>query len=117
MTDTVLDKMPRVKLFKKFAALWEERGMSRHRAHLLFKEATGRSSVPHFLSLTDEEVAEIDAALDFKNLDKIIRATGRTTGVCQCCGRELTDPQSIEQGIGPICAQNFNAAVELEDLL
>lgn len=30
-------------------------------------------------------------------------AYGRRTGVCACCGRELTDPVSIEQGIGPIC--------------
>lgn len=29
---------------------------------------------------------------------------GKLTGICCCCGRELTDPNSIEQGIGPICA-------------
>lgn len=28
---------------------------------------------------------------------------GRLTGVCGCCGRELTDPESIAKGIGPIC--------------
>jgi hypothetical protein len=37
-------------------------------------------------------------------------AYGRKTGVCACCGRELTDPESIERGIGPICASKwFNA--------
>lgn len=34
-------------------------------------------------------------------------AYGRMTGSCACCGRELTDPESIERGIGPICARKF----------
>jgi hypothetical protein len=29
---------------------------------------------------------------------------GRQTGRCSCCGRELTNKESIEAGIGPICA-------------
>jgi len=32
---------------------------------------------------------------------------GKVSGSCSCCGRELTDPQSIERGIGPICATKF----------
>lgn len=32
---------------------------------------------------------------------------GRETGTCACCGRTLTDPKSIELGIGPICIENF----------
>ena len=28
---------------------------------------------------------------------------GQRTGVCCCCNRELTDPKSIELGIGPVC--------------
>ena len=32
---------------------------------------------------------------------------GRKSGVCSCCGRELTDPASIAAGIGPICASKF----------
>lgn len=32
---------------------------------------------------------------------------GRETGNCACCGRELTDPKSIELGIGPICIENW----------
>lgn len=32
---------------------------------------------------------------------------GRETGKCSCCGRVLTDPASIEAGIGPICAGNW----------
>jgi len=32
---------------------------------------------------------------------------GRKTGICCCCGRELTDPSSVEAGIGPICATKW----------
>lgn len=32
---------------------------------------------------------------------------GRRTGVCACCGRDLTNKESIELGIGPICRGNF----------
>ena len=32
---------------------------------------------------------------------------GKESGECSCCGRELTDPRSIERGIGPICAEKF----------
>lgn len=32
---------------------------------------------------------------------------GKETGTCACCGRELTDPNSIALGIGPVCADNW----------
>ena len=32
---------------------------------------------------------------------------GQMTGSCACCGRTLTNPASIERGIGPICAGRF----------
>lgn len=32
---------------------------------------------------------------------------GRATGVCGCCGRELTDPASVKAGIGPVCATKW----------
>jgi hypothetical protein len=34
-------------------------------------------------------------------------AYGRKTGVCLICGRQLTDPTSVAQGIGPICIKGF----------
>ena len=34
-------------------------------------------------------------------------AYGKLTGRCSCCGRELTDPVSVERGIGPICADRW----------
>jgi hypothetical protein len=32
---------------------------------------------------------------------------GKASGNCAICGRDLTDPESIERGIGPICAEKF----------
>lgn len=32
---------------------------------------------------------------------------GRRTGRCSCCGRELTNHESIELGIGPICREKW----------
>lgn len=34
-------------------------------------------------------------------------AYGKEFGICACCGRELTNPESIAKGIGPICATRF----------
>jgi len=34
-------------------------------------------------------------------------AYGRKTGQCACCGRELTKHESIDRGIGPVCATRF----------
>lgn len=35
------------------------------------------------------------------------KAYGVATGQCCVCGAELTDPKSVEAGIGPICAKMF----------
>lgn len=35
------------------------------------------------------------------------RAHGKQTGRCACCGRELTDPVSVANGIGPICEGRY----------
>lgn len=34
-------------------------------------------------------------------------AYGKQFGQCACCGRELSDPESVERGIGPVCAEKF----------
>lgn len=34
-------------------------------------------------------------------------AYGFATGSCSVCGRELTDPESIQNGIGPVCATRW----------
>jgi len=42
-------------------------------------------------------------------LDEAV-AQGKETGACCMCGLELTDPESIERGIGPICAERWFGA-------
>jgi len=32
---------------------------------------------------------------------------GKVSGSCSCCGRELTVKESIERGIGPVCADKY----------
>jgi hypothetical protein len=32
---------------------------------------------------------------------------GAKSGICSCCGRELTNKESVELGIGPICRERF----------
>lgn len=32
---------------------------------------------------------------------------GRQYGQCACCGKELSDPESVAKGIGPVCAEKF----------
>lgn len=39
-----------------------------------------------------------------------VKAYGLRTGNCAICNRELTDPESVERGIGPICAGRFGWA-------
>lgn len=34
-------------------------------------------------------------------------AHGKQTGRCACCGRELTDKDSVARGIGPICFERY----------
>ena len=36
-----------------------------------------------------------------------LRAYGMESGRCGICGRELTVPESIEMGIGPVCAEKI----------
>lgn len=62
-----------------------------------------RSGCDSRLSDTVKEVI-MGAASD--PLNAAIRY-GKVSGECSCCGRELTDPRSIERGIGPICAEKF----------
>lgn len=37
----------------------------------------------------------------------VLDAYGKRTGQCGCCGRPLTAAESVERGIGPICATRF----------
>lgn len=42
-----------------------------------------------------------------QNPQDAIAAHGHATGECGACGRPLTDPKSVELGIGPICLQKW----------
>lgn len=56
---------------------------------------------------TPEIKAQI-AAICADPLGQIV-AHGRKTGNCACCGRELTDADSVARGIGPICFERYFA--------
>lgn len=40
-------------------------------------------------------------------------AYGKRTGNCSCCGRKLTDPVSVHNGVGPICAERYGWNIEI----
>lgn len=48
--------------------------------------------------LTEEHLISVSQAKEF----------GRDHGFCMVCGRTLTDPFSVQNGIGPICINRFN---------
>lgn len=54
---------------------------------------------------TPEQQAEVLAVASDPSGAAI--AYGRRTGNCACCGRTLTKGESIDRGIGPICAETF----------
>ena len=41
------------------------------------------------------------------NLLQLAKIYGHETGTCSICARTLSDPLSIQMGIGPICAKRF----------
>lgn len=47
--------------------------------------------------LSAETVATLEQATAF----------GKLHGTCMCCGRDLTNPESIELGIGPVCRKRY----------
>lgn len=53
-----------------------------------------------------EEHKQAIAIIAINPRDAAIRY-GRQTGSCACCGRTLSNKQSIELGIGPICADKW----------
>ena len=53
-----------------------------------------------------DEVLQLVADLGDDPLSKA-QAYGIETGVCCCCARELTNPESVELGIGPICRSRW----------
>ena len=65
-------------------------------------EFEGRGEVPEHVQdllerLQDDPEAVMETAL----------TDGQETGTCSCCGRKLTDPESVERGVGPVCASKW----------
>jgi len=56
------------------------------------------------------DAGEIVALLDDIEQNPLAAAMkfGKLSGRCCSCGRDLTDPVSIEQGIGPVCVLKFS---------
>lgn len=53
--------------------------------------------------LTGEQIKEIDSILS--DPQSFAVAYGQRTGNCCLCGRELTNKESVQYGIGPICME------------
>jgi len=58
------------------------------------------------LGLAEPKVRSMLAEFEADPLEAAKRY-GKLSGRCCSCGRDLTDPASIEMGIGPICATKF----------
>lgn len=62
-----------------------------------------------FAKRLGDDRAAVAALLEEFEDDPLAAAVkyGKLSGRCCSCGRDLTDPASIEAGIGPICAAKF----------
>lgn len=103
--------------YDAFQGLWQTKGLNRTRAKQVFLALTKYEEVPYFMELTVPDAEAITQALRDDNVLAYLRAEGKATGICQVCGRELTDPKSIASGIGPVCEGRVGALGSLADLL
>lgn len=103
--------------YTAFENLWKVKGLNRSRTNKVFLALTDYEEVPYFMSLTVSEAEAIVYSLKDEFVLAYLRAEGKASGVCQVCGRELTDPKSIESGIGPVCEGRVGALGSLTDLL
>lgn len=83
-----------------------EPGFYRHSNGKIIRVKVSRSGFP-FAGYLDGDAYVRGLIKDVKAEWKMsvdeIRAYGRETGMCMVCSRELTNPESIESGIGPVC--------------
>lgn len=61
---------------------------------------------PH---LTKVEALQVTEQLELfaENPAEYAKMYGKGTGICMFCGKQLTDPQSVAVGYGPICADHY----------
>lgn len=89
---------------------------SRYTAHMLLDDqwlvgklappATGFSGIGGWFQKVSDRLDAFQRLAGMSALDAAVEY-GRATGRCSVCGRTLTDPVSIEAGIGPICAEKL----------
>lgn len=65
--------------------------------HWLVRQAGDR-----FVGVTQPERLKVEFLAN-SNIQEAMQRYGREMGMCGCCGRSLTDPDSIAFGIGPDC--------------
>jgi len=72
---------------------------------------TGNLYAKRLNTVTEKFEYEAGALRNIKPSDKMTlaeaKAFGVETGICCVCGRFLTDPTSVAEGIGPVCASRF----------
>lgn len=75
--------------------------------HIAVSQAEGEQGIlsPEW-GMTSEDTDAIMKVLN-QDLEEAMVQYGRLTGNCSCCGLTLTNPDSIERGIGPICASKY----------
>jgi len=63
------------------------------------------------MSVAKIDPAAVEDLLNELEANPLLAAVkyGKLSGRCCSCGRDLTDPESIEAGIGPVCVLKFNA--------
>lgn len=68
----------------------------------------GKITNGKFFGSSGEKEITVDLIKELaKDPLEVAKMYGKKTGTCCCCGRELTDPNSIAAGIGPICESNW----------
>jgi hypothetical protein len=98
---------------KPAKAFVAEVGMYRTEAGEIFKVQASRESgnlyakrlTPNGFEYEQGAIRKLSA--DDKMTIEQAKAFGVATGVCCVCARELTDQQSVEAGIGPVCAKRW----------
>ena len=83
-----------------------------HDGALVGHAGTGEQSDISYLEELSRRLLELEAASQsddpLATLARSVVAQARCTFCC-CCGRALTDPVSVETGIGPECGATFHA--------
>lgn len=75
---------------------------ARHGSHLLAKVLDQESGKFEYAGAAKRFV-KADQRLTLEEA----REYGKQTGRCLACGRLLTDPKSVSEGVGPVCARRF----------